>query len=100
MTETFIRQLHHTLLREDYTLYRQLPDGATTSYIIHAGVYKTRPNSVITVTGERFEYASPEETPALRKLSYRPLNWQLSFITVIFASIPLRMVTAALPVCW
>ena len=65
LTETFIRQLHHTLLREDYTLYRQFPDGATTSYVIHAGIYKTRPNSVITVTGERFEYASPEETPAL-----------------------------------
>ena len=65
LTETFIRQLHHTLLREDYTLYRQLPDGTTTSYVIHAGIYKTRPNSVITVTGERFEYASPEETPAL-----------------------------------
>lgn len=65
LTETFIRQLHHTLLREDYTMYSQLPDGTTTSYVIHAGVYKTRPNSVITVTGERFEYASPEETPAL-----------------------------------
>lgn len=65
LTETFIRQLHQTLLREDYTVYRQLPDGQTTSYIIHAGIYKTRPNSVITVTGERFEYASPEETPAL-----------------------------------
>lgn len=67
LTETFIRQLHHTLLREDYTMYRQLPDGTTTSYTIHAGIYKTRPNSVITVTGERFEYASPEETPALMK---------------------------------
>lgn len=33
--------------------------------VIHAGCYKTRPNSVITVTGESFEYASPEETPAL-----------------------------------
>lgn len=65
LTETFIRQLHHTLLREDYTMYRQLPKGTTTSYVIHAGIYKTRPNSVITVTGERFEYASPEETPAL-----------------------------------
>jgi len=65
LTETFIRQLHHTLLREDYTMYRQLPDGTATSYVIHAGVYKTRPNSVITVTGERFEYASPEETSAL-----------------------------------
>lgn len=65
LTETFIRQLHHTLLREDYTMYHKLPDGTTTSYEIHAGIYKTRPNSVITQTGERFEYASPEETPAL-----------------------------------
>lgn len=65
LTETFIRQLHKTLLREDYTVYRQLPGGQQTSYVIHAGVYKTRPNSVRTITGELFEYASPEETPAL-----------------------------------
>lgn len=65
MTETFIRQLHQTILREDYTVYRQLPGGQQTSYVVHAGVYKTRPNSVITRSGERFEYASPEETPAL-----------------------------------
>ena len=65
LTEYFIRTLHQTLLREDYTVYRQLPDGNTTSYVVHAGQYKTRPNSVITATGERFEYASPEETPAL-----------------------------------
>lgn len=65
LTETFIRQLHHTLLREDYTAYRNLPDGQTTSYVVHAGVYKTRPNSVITRTGERFNYAAPEETSAL-----------------------------------
>lgn len=65
MTETFIRQLHQTILREDYTVYRQLTGGETTSYVVHAGQYKTRPNSVITQTGERFEYASPEETPAL-----------------------------------
>ena len=42
-----------------------LPGGQTTSYTIHAGIYKTRPNSVITRYGDRFEYASPEETPAL-----------------------------------
>ena len=65
LTEYFIRTLHQTLLREDYTVYRQLPDGTNTSYVVHAGQYKTRPNSVITPTGERFEYASPEETPAL-----------------------------------
>ncbi|MBQ0082176.1 MAG: Fic family protein, partial [bacterium] len=56
---------HKVLLREDYTVYRTLPDGQTTSYVIHAGQYKTRPNSVITRYGDRFEYASPEETPAL-----------------------------------
>ena len=65
LTEIFIRQLHKTLLREDYTVYRQLPGGQQTSYVVHAGVYKTRPNSVRTITGELFEYASPEETPAL-----------------------------------
>lgn len=65
LTETFIRQLHHTLLREDYTVYRQLPGGVQTSYVVHAGTYKTRPNSVITRYGDRFNYASSEETPAL-----------------------------------
>lgn len=65
LTEYFIRELHRTLLREDYTVRKELPDGNTTTYTVHAGQYKTRPNSVITATGERFEYASPEETPAL-----------------------------------
>lgn len=65
LTQNFIRQLHKTLLREDYTIYRTLPGGVQTSYVIHAGQYKTRPNSVITRYGDRFEYASPEETPAL-----------------------------------
>ncbi len=65
LTQNFIRTLHRTLLREDYTVYRNLPGGMTTSYTVHAGQYKTRPNSVITRYGDRFEYASPEETPAL-----------------------------------
>ncbi len=65
LTQNFIRQLHQTLLREDYTVYQTLPGGVQTSYVIHAGQYKTRPNSVITRYGDRFEYASPEETPAL-----------------------------------
>lgn len=65
LTQHFIRTLHKTLLREDYTVYRTLPGGVQTSYIIHAGQYKTRPNSVITRYGDRFEYATPEDTPAL-----------------------------------
>lgn len=63
LTQNFIRTLHKTLLREDYTVYRNLPGGMQTSYVIHAGQYKTRPNSVITRYGDRFEYATPEETP-------------------------------------
>lgn len=65
LTQNFIRTLHKTLLREDYIVYRGLPDGGQTSYLIHAGQYKTRPNSVITRYGDRIEYASPEETPSL-----------------------------------
>lgn len=65
LTQNFIRTLHKTLLREDYTVYRNLPGGMQTSYTIHAGQYKTRPNSVITRYGDHFDYASPEETPAL-----------------------------------
>ena len=65
LTQNFIRTLHRTLLREDYIVHRNLPGGMTTSYTIHAGQYKTRPNSVITRYGDRFDYASPEETPSL-----------------------------------
>ncbi len=65
LTETFICQLHHTLLRKDYTVHTTLPGGLPSSNVVHAGSYKTRPNSVITRYGDRFEYASPEETPAL-----------------------------------
>lgn len=65
LTQNFIRQLHKTLLREDYTVYRNLPGGMYTSFVIHAGQYKTRSNSVRTRYGDFFEYASPEETPAL-----------------------------------
>lgn len=65
LSQHFIRTLHKTLLREDYTVYKNLPGGQHTSYVIHAGQYKTRPNSVITRYGDHFDYASPEETPSL-----------------------------------
>lgn len=65
LTQNFIRTLHKTILREDYTVYRNLPGGGTTSYVIHAGQYKTRPNSVITRYGDRIDYASPKETPGM-----------------------------------
>ncbi len=65
LSQLFVRQLHKTLLREDYEVHRPLPSGEYASFTIHAGRYKTRPNSVITRMGERFDYAAPEETAAL-----------------------------------
>jgi Fic family protein len=62
LTENFIRELNKTILVEDFW---KKNDSQSTPYRIHVGVYKTRPNSVITVTGQSFEYASPEEAPAL-----------------------------------
>lgn len=64
LTEYFIKNLHQTLIRDDYNVNKEV-NGQLVTYTVHAGQYKTRPNSVITITGERFEYATPEETPAL-----------------------------------
>ena len=58
LTQNFIRTLHRTLLREDYTVYRNLPGGMQTSYTIHAGQYKTRPNRVASSTGDNLPSAS------------------------------------------
>lgn len=33
LTQNFIRTLHKTLLRENYTVYRNLPGGVQTSYV-------------------------------------------------------------------
>lgn len=65
LTQNFIRILHKTILCEDYIVYRNLLGEIQTSYVIHAGEYKTPPNNVITRYGDQFDYASPEETPGL-----------------------------------
>jgi len=62
LSEMFIRELNKTILVRDF--FKTSHDGEY-RYKIRVGVYKTRPNSVITPTGELFNYASPAETPAL-----------------------------------
>jgi Fic family protein len=62
LSESFIRELNSTILAGDF--YKTSNDGES-RYKIHTGVYKTRPNSVITPSGELFDYASPEETPSM-----------------------------------
>jgi Fic family protein len=64
LTENFIRELNRTILVENF--YKtQKTEAGVNRYEVKVGQYKTRPNSVITATGEMFDYASPEETPAL-----------------------------------
>jgi Fic family protein len=62
LTEKDIRDLNQIILVEDY--WKTNPKNGS-RYEIKVGLYKTRPNSVITATGEEFHYASPEETPAM-----------------------------------
>jgi Fic family protein len=62
LSETFIRELNKVILVRDF--WKTSIDGDF-RYQIKVGVYKTRQNSVITQTGEIFNYALPEETPAL-----------------------------------
>ncbi|MDR2840474.1 MAG: Fic family protein [Paludibacter sp.] len=62
LSEIFIRELNSTILAGDF--YKTSRDGEY-RYKIHTGIYKTRPNSVITPAGAMFDYASPEETPSM-----------------------------------
>jgi Fic family protein len=62
LSEHFIRTLNDIILAGDFY---KLSEDRQSRYKIHAGIYKTRPNSVITPSGEMFEYALPEETPAM-----------------------------------
>lgn len=62
LTENFVRELNRIILVENF--HKRHADGQST-YEIHVGIYKTRPNHVITLSGETFYYATPEETPAM-----------------------------------
>lgn len=64
LTEAFIRQLHTLLLKESNYKEARTADGKPTRRLIEVGKYKTQPNHVVTVTGETFYFATPEETPA------------------------------------
>jgi Fic family protein len=62
LSEGFIRALNRMILAGDF--YKISSNGEY-RYKIHTGIYKTRPNSVITPLGEIFDYALPEETSSL-----------------------------------
>ena len=85
LTQNFVRQLHKTLLREDYTVYRELPGGQQTSYVIHAGCYKTRPNSVITRYGDILWQTLWTGTMRKRKKGNYPLLNLLHCFTIVIS---------------
>jgi len=62
LTENFIRELNRVILVENFM--KPSHDGKS-MYEIKVGEYKSLPNHVFTKTGEVFNYASPEETPAM-----------------------------------
>lgn len=64
LTESFIRELNRTILVENFYKTRESETGVN-RYEVKVGQYKMYPNSVFTATDEIFEYASPEETPAM-----------------------------------
>ena len=65
LTESFIRDLNKTILVENYWETSRTEEGLPTRIEMRVGEYKSRPNSVITSTGEEFTYAAPEETAAM-----------------------------------
>lgn len=65
MTESFIRELNQIILVENFWKAAKTSNGEDTRMEVQVGTYKTRPNSVITATGEEFEYASPQDTLAM-----------------------------------
>lgn len=64
LTESFIRELNRIILVQNYWKNARTAEGQDTRMEVKVGEYKSRPNSVVTTTGEIFHYATPEETPA------------------------------------
>jgi len=59
-----VRDLNGIILKEPFWKPTRTLNGQPTRSQVIPGEYKTLPNSVITATGEIFEYASPVEVPA------------------------------------
>jgi Fic family protein len=64
ITQNLIRNLNQSLLVSDYYRPSITPNGGTIQRLIQAGVYKTHPNHVQTVTGEIYKFAEPFEVPS------------------------------------
>ena len=64
LTEGDVRDLNRIVLKEGFWRMAQTPDGEQTRKWIEPGRYKTAPNHALTTSGEVFQFAAPEATPA------------------------------------
>lgn len=64
LSEGDVRDLNRIVLKEGFWRVAQTPGGEPTRKWVEPGRYKTQPNHVLTATGEIFQFATPEETPA------------------------------------
>lgn len=65
LNEKFIKEINKAILVRPFYKEAITPDGQPTRRLIEPGEYKKYPNSVRLENGELFNYASPQETPAL-----------------------------------
>lgn len=86
-TEGDIRDLNRMVLKEGFWRVAQTADGAQTRKWIEPGQYKTQPNHVLTITGEMFYFASPEETPVEMAEFVMWLREEMATPTISLASL-------------
>ncbi|RME10240.1 MAG: Fic family protein [Bacteroidetes bacterium] len=72
LTEADIRGLNELLLVRPFRKEAITPEGRPTTRLIVPGEYKKYPNHVLLPDGTRFEYATPEDVPALMN---ELINW-------------------------
>jgi Fic family protein len=60
LTEGFIKELHSLLMKGIEFTYAKGAAGKMIKKPLHAGMYKLRPNRVLTVSGKIHEYSAPE----------------------------------------
>ena len=95
LSEVFIRNLHRILLKEPYEAPAVTEDGRPTKRTISIGDYKTRPNNVLTSTGETYYFTPPEQVkPAMSDLIdwYREKEREAEHPIIIAATFHYRFV--------
>jgi len=94
ITESEIRSLNATLLKEPFFKEARTEDGQATRKQITPGEYKTTPNNVIQKDGSLFEFTPPDEVPEkmhelvkwIRKELESPTVHPIEFATILHLS--------------